>query len=99
MNIVPIADFICRTMGGRPNQMDVSIYAGCPFDCACGKSHAFDPGTIRVLRELPWMRLVLVCPEGEYLTCVKIKGWFRYRLESLFGTQAQPGVDQEEQHG
>jgi hypothetical protein len=87
MDIVPIEEFLRRTMGGRPNQMNVSIYEGCPFECACGKTHTFEPCAVHVLRELPWMRLVLECPHGPFVTCVSIKGWFRYRLKSLFGAR------------
>lgn len=85
MEVVTPGDFFARTMGGRPCQMDVTIYAGCCFECACGDSHTFDPSTVRVMRELPGMRLVLGCSTGDAVTCVKIRGLFRYRLESLFG--------------
>ena len=85
METLSLDEFIRRTMGGRPNQMDVAIYEGCEYECGCGRTHAFDPATTSVLRELPWMRLVLACPENENaVTCVRIKGWIRFRLKSLF---------------
>lgn len=87
MDIVPIEEFLRRTTGGRPNQMDVSIYAGCPLECACGNTHFFEPRAVRVLRELPAMSLVLQCPDGPFVTCIQIKGWFRYRFETLFGAR------------
>lgn len=78
-----------QTMGGWPPQMDVSIYAGLEYDCACGRRHCFDPLTLKVLRELPGMRLVFICPESESINCVKIRGFFRHRLESLFGVKSE----------
>ena len=86
MEIVPLEEFMRRTLGGRPVQIDATIYEGCEYQCACGSMHVFRLSETQVLRELPWMRLVLACPRGEdAVTCVKIRGWFRYRFQSLFG--------------
>ena len=86
METVSIEEFFRRTMGGRPNEMVVNIYKGCRYECGCGQAHSFDPATTSVLRELPGMRLVLACPEQEnVVTCVKVKGWIRFRFKSLFG--------------
>ena len=87
MELIQLVDFQHRTLGGRPCQMEVSIYGGLPFDCACGRSHNFDPTWVRVLRELPKMRLVLSCPQDMAVNCVRIRGLFRRRLETLFGAK------------
>ncbi len=95
MEIVTPDEFARRTLGGRPNRLDVTIYDGCEYQCACGEVHVFrpsgfEPSETQVLRELPWMRLVLACPLGEdAATCVKIRGWFKYRFQSLFGTTVE----------
>jgi len=94
MEVVSLQEFWRRTMGGRPNRMDVSIYMGCPYECACGNTHEFDGIPDRVLRELPGMRLVVSCPETEAVTCIKIRGFFRYRLESLFGARDETNPSQ-----
>ncbi len=36
------------------------------------------------------MRLVLSCPEVDAITCVKIKGIFSIKFESLFGAHESP---------
>jgi hypothetical protein len=90
MELISFDEFMVRTLGGRPNQMNVGPYIGHRFDCVCGAWHPFDPVSVRVLRELPKMRLVLACPQGESVTCVKVKGIFRFKgFESLFGAKAQ----------
>ena len=87
MEIVTPDEFVRRTLGGRPNRMDTTIYEGCEYRCACGNVHVFSLSQTQVLRELPLMRLVLACPLGEdAVTCVKIRGWFKYRFQSLFGS-------------
>ncbi len=89
MEIIPFGQFMAQTFGGRPNQMGLAPYSGHPFECACGVRHVFDPLTVTVLRELPGMRLVLACPQGDAVTCVKIKGLFRFKgFASLFGAQS-----------
>jgi hypothetical protein len=69
--IVPLSEFMERTAGGRPNQMNTTPYSDFPFQCACGRTHYFDPVTTEVIRELAGMRLVIGCPSGEAITCVK----------------------------
>ncbi|OUR80377.1 hypothetical protein A9Q83_01370 [Alphaproteobacteria bacterium 46_93_T64] len=77
--------FLAETFGGRPCQMDTSIYAGTPFDCACGQKHLFDHHT-QVLRELVGQRLVFGCPDSSAVTCVKMKGFFKFKgFESVLG--------------
>lgn len=83
--------FIQETLGGRPCQLQLHIYKGLHFDCGCGKKHIFDPfieqlgiGTTKVLRELPILKLVILNKQCGYVTFVKIKGFFSYRLESIF---------------
>ena len=86
MEIFSINDFFSQTMGGRPNQMDVSIYRDINLQCACGKEHPFSGESSDVIRELTGRRLVIECPEGGAMTCIKVKGLFKYKLQSLFGT-------------
>lgn len=73
--------------------MDMSAYEGATFECACGDGHAYSSVTVPVLRELSRMRLVFGCPNGRYVTCVRVKGLLRFNgFESLFG-----GVEEEEE--
>ena len=61
-----------RTFGGRPNKMNMTVYYGLQYECACGKWHTID-GQSKVIRELPKMRLVISCDNGtSALTCVKV---------------------------
>lgn len=86
MEMLEFADFMRGTMGGRPPAIDLSIYEGREYDCACGQRHVFEQE--QAIRELRGMRLVLRCPsELAFLTCVKIKGifWF-FSFKSLFGS-------------
>lgn len=86
MEIVDLTEFFVRTVGGRPNQMDMSAYAEAEFECGCGETHAWTP-EIPVLRELRGMRLVLGCPDSGVVNCVKVRGWTRFRgFRTLFAT-------------
>ena len=61
-----------RTFGGRPNKMNMTVYYGLQYECACGKWHTID-GQSKVIRELPKMRLVISCANGTgAITCVKV---------------------------
>lgn len=85
MEVVPFEEFERRTERGWAPRMQTSIYHDLEFDCACGKSHRF--GDAVVLCELPWMHVVLTCPRRQAdATCVKIKGLFRRRLISKYGS-------------
>jgi len=102
LELVPLEEFMARTVMGRPNQMDVTPYVGHEFECPCGVRHSFDPFRVKVLRELTWMRLVVSCPQGEAVTCVKVRGIFRFKgFKSLFGAhcEAEPDSDSEEDDG
>ncbi|MGH7146940.1 MAG: hypothetical protein ACREIJ_03460 [Nitrospiraceae bacterium] len=92
MDVYPFQEFFLRTVGGRPNQMNMAPYEGALFECACSETHHYSSLTVQVLRELPRARLVFACPNGKHVTCVKLKGIFRFKgFESLFG-----GVDTDE---
>ena len=94
MKLLSPTDFFAETMGGRPNNMDTSIYDGKPFQCACGKTHLFFSDETDVIRELSNMRLVFQCPEqSNFVTCVKVKGLFRFKFDSLFGTKIEEDLD------
>ena len=86
-------EFMVKTMGGRPNRMDTSIYDGHPFDCACGDTHIFSTASVPIMRELAGMKLVLACPNGEGITCVKVTGgMLRFKgFRSLFGAGVSSG--------
>jgi len=88
-------DFMAETLGGRSNQMDMSAYEGYSFKCACGKEHVYSSDQVKVLRELPKMRLVFECPDQPTLvTCLKLKGIFRFKgFESIFGTKFDEDLD------
>ena len=83
VKVVQIEEFYQNTFGGRPCQLDTSIYAGVKYDCGCGSSHAWDPYMMPVIRELPMLKLVIDNPSCGYVTFVKIKGFFKYRFESI----------------
>ena len=83
VKVVQIKEFYQNTFGGRPCQLDTSIYAGVEYDCGCGSSHAWDPYMMPVIRELPMLKLVIDNPSCGYVTFVKIKGFFKYRFESI----------------
>jgi len=86
LEVYDFEEFFRRTKGGRPNQMNTAPYEGAPFGCACGESHVFSENLVPVLRELGGMRLVLGCPRGGYVTCVKVRGLVQFRgFRSLFG--------------
>jgi hypothetical protein len=94
VEIIPNDDFMRRTLGGRPNQMDMSAYEGHPYICACGEWHTFYTDQVPVLRELPRMRLVFACPNGHAITCVRVSGIVRFKgFESLFGTRTVRDVE------
>jgi hypothetical protein len=86
MEIIAFNEFMVRTFGGWPVQMDLSIYDDIEFECACGKKHVFTKSGIKILRELSGMKLVIACPNEVGITCIKIKGIFKYKFVSLFGT-------------
>ena len=82
--IVSIDEFLSKTMGGRPCQLDLHIYQGCEFECGCGKTHTYSSHSTEVVREIPMLKLVLQQNDCKYVTLIKIKGIFKYRFESLF---------------
>tara|TARA_B100000780_G_scaffold263080_1_gene216715 strand:- start:1 stop:273 length:273 start_codon:yes stop_codon:yes gene_type:complete len=77
-------EFMQRTMGGRPCQLQMNIYQNCEFECGCGETHNYSSHTTEVLREIPMLKLVLQQSGCNYVTLIKIKGIFKYRFESLF---------------
>ena len=81
---VQVEEFVQRTMGGRPCQLDLHIYQGCEFECGCGETHTYSSHATEVVREIPMLKLVLQQNDCKYVTLIKIKGIFKYRFESLF---------------
>ena len=86
MERIDLPEFMQRTLGGWPTRMAMSTHEGKPFECACGDMHYFSEATVQVMRELPKGRLVLTCPNGRGITCVRLRGLLKPTLESLFGT-------------
>jgi hypothetical protein len=86
MRIVSGDEFVALTANGRENRMDLSAYGGRSYKCVCGYAHAMYQES--ALRELPGMRLVMACPDGAGVNCVRIRGWIRIRIETEFGALA-----------
>jgi hypothetical protein len=86
VKVVSFDNFMSSTLGGWPVKADMSIYAGKPFECACGVTHSFSGRSSEVMRELGGMRFVLRCPERKAITLVRVKGIFSVVLESQYGT-------------
>ena len=84
VEVVDVRDFFSRTTGGRPCQLDVSIYIGCEYECGCGKTHIFSPSSTEIVREVPMLKLVLQQNNCKYITAIKIRGFFKYKFETLF---------------
>ncbi len=97
METFSLNDFFAKTMGGRPNQMDMRTYFGHAFQCSCGKMHDFNEN-VSVIRELPGMKLVFECPDDQsFITCIKVKGWFRFKgFKALFGAKQDDEMNVEE---
>lgn len=94
MQLLSSSDFFTETSNGRFSKMKTEIYDGKPFQCACGKTHFFYTGDVGVVREVFFMKLVVECPDQpNFLSCIKIKGLFRYKFESLLGTKIEDGTD------
>ena len=62
---VDVNEFLSRTMGGRPCQLQMHIYQGCEFECGCGETHTYFSHSTEVVREIPMLKLVLQDPECE----------------------------------
>ena len=84
VDVVKMEEFYRSTFGGRPCQLNMSIYVGTKYECGCGTEHSWDPYGIPVIREIPGMKVVIDNPSCGYVTLVKIKlGFFKYKFESI----------------
>ena len=81
---VHIDEFLKNTLGGRPCQLQLHIYEGCRFECGCGTVHTYSHFSTQVVREIPMLKLVLQQDGCKYVTLIKIRGFFKYKFESLF---------------
>ncbi len=54
MEILGFNDFFRSTVGGRPPAIDLSIYEGREYSCACGQRHVFKRE--QAIRELSRLR-------------------------------------------
>tara|TARA_B100000242_G_C42935708_1_gene433964 strand:- start:351 stop:623 length:273 start_codon:yes stop_codon:yes gene_type:complete len=82
VKVVNMDEFFSNTMGGRPCQLDTSIYSGLDYECGCGSTHRWSPSAMPVIREIPVLRIVIDNPSCGFVTLVKIKGIFSYKLQS-----------------
>lgn len=79
-------------------QMNMSVYSGGKFECACGEYHQYDY-SIKILAEGSKMRVVMECPKDHnFLTNVSIKhkGFFPRsfdKFETISGTKLSSDVD------
>ena len=89
VKVVDSREFVQNTMGGRPCQLDLSIYDGLYYECGCGEVHCFHSYATEVMREIPMLKIVIYDSHCGYGTLVKIKGFFKYRLESLLSTSTK----------
>jgi len=84
VDVVNMEEFYRSTFGGRPCELDMSIYEGAKYECGCGAEHSWDPYSIPVIREIPGMKVVIDSPSCGYVTLVKIKfGFLKYKFESI----------------
>ena len=83
VKVVQMEEFYQNTFGGRPCQLDTSIYVGVEYDCGCGSTHSWDPYTMPVIRELPGLNLVIDNSSCGYVTFIKKKVFFKYRFERI----------------
>lgn len=84
MQIMDFDEFFMATwQNGWPPRMNMKIYDGKEYECVCGKTHEFHHS--RAVREMKRMHVVVECPAGAGLVCVKIKGFFFTKLASQFG--------------
>tara|TARA_Y100000992_G_C21113817_1_gene418584 strand:- start:180 stop:524 length:345 start_codon:yes stop_codon:yes gene_type:complete len=87
VNIVKMEEFYQSTFGGRPCQLDMSIYVGVTYECGCGSEHSWNPYSTPVIREIPGMKVVIDNPQCGYVTLVKIKlGFLKYKFESIISS-------------
>ena len=83
VKVVKLEEFFQSTLGGRPCQLDTNIYIGSEYECGCGSIHRWNPISTPIIRELPMLNLVIDNKDCGYVTLVKIKGFFKYRFESI----------------
>ena len=93
VEIVNLDEFFMSTMGGRPCQLDTSIYDGAEYDCGCGERHTFYTGSTKILRELPILKLVLQS-DCDFCTLIQITGLFSYKFTSKISSG--PELEQDE---
>ena len=90
MKIIGYDEFLMTTsMQGWPPRMNTKLYDGDSYECACGSVHASHHS--RIIRELPRMHLVIECPDGAAIVCVKIKGIFSTKLIAEYGAILEGG--------
>jgi hypothetical protein len=85
---VSVGEFMRRIFGARYPMRDLRRYEGYEWACLCGRTHRFVAGMTQVLYELDAQpSLIVRCPDGGCVTCVRTRGLFRPRLASTFGTR------------
>ena len=84
VNTVDAKTFMTNALGGRPNQAQMNIYEGMPYECGCGKTHTFSENTIGVIQELEGLKFVFVaeCGYGA-LVLVQTKAFFSLEFVTI----------------
>lgn len=95
IKIVPMQDFLSSIGRAKREGMDLSLYHGHPYECACGKTHALDFFT-ELLCHAYW-EVVAACPDDpHYLTRVKVKMFLMVKFlgfEGVLGTRINSEAD------
>ena len=85
--LAKIKEMLRRKKANNDNILDCGVGGGRDKgkmkEGGCGSSHRWDPYMMPVIRELPMLKLVIDNPSCGYVTFVKIKGFFKYRFESI----------------
>lgn len=95
IEIVPMPEFLISIGRAKLKGMDLSLYFGRPYECACGKLHTLEEDT-ELLCHGYW-QVVAACPEDpHYLTRVKVRMFMMVKFlgfEGLNGTRIQGDAD------
>ena len=86
IKVVSMDEFNQRILGGVPLKKKMTVFEGIPYACGCGETHQFSSSQTRVFCELSGRDYVFLCL-NEYLTLVKVKGFFSHRFESLLSAK------------
>ena len=86
VEVVSKDEFFQKIVGGVPLRKKMGIFDGIPYECGCGKTHIFSQSQTRVYCELGGRDYVFWCL-NEYVTLVKVKGFFSHKFKSLLSAK------------